>query len=71
MRPEILTSGRGVRRWEWVTLGDEFGGGKLVSTAQTQAPGPGHRERENIPVLPNLDIFQISPNILDFHSDAH
>ena len=28
-------------------------------------------ERENIPVLPNLDIFQISPNILDFHSDAH
>ena len=38
---------------------------------------PRHRdpdqatERENIPVLPNLDIFQISPNILDFHSDAH
>ena len=46
LRPEILTSGRGVRRWEWVTLGDEFGGGKLVSTAQTQAPGPGHRERK-------------------------
>ena len=35
--------------------------------------GPSHRQArgENIPVLPNLDIFQISPNILDFHSDAH
>ena len=42
-RPEMLTSGWGVRRWEM--LGDELGRGKLVLT-QTDRPGPGLRERE-------------------------
>ena len=35
--------------------------------------GPSHRQARggNIPVLPNLDIFLISPNSLDFHPDAY
>ena len=43
-------------------LGDELGRGKLVLT-QTQTDLDQDTERENIQVLPNLDIFPISPNI--------
>ena len=43
--PEMMTSERGVRRWEWVSLGDEFGWGKLVSTARQTDPDQQAREK--------------------------
>ena len=61
-----------LRSW---LVDEESGDGKCsgMSRAGESWSSPRHRpgQRENIQVLPNLDIFPISPNIWDFHPDAH
>ena len=64
----IFESVSGVRRWEWGMLGDDFGWGKLVlhPDRQTWTRNRAERERENIPVLLNLDLFRFLQIYLRF-----